>query len=108
MLCKNCGNILVRGQTICDMCGEPVSYASESAITNDTSYIARPKSGTKPPKTAGTAPIITPKQAQDVEKMVQDTKKKTKWTIVVGLVCGCCALIIIACTIVFLHVFGYI
>lgn len=107
MLCRTCGNLLVRGQTICDMCGEAVETNSLSQY-GEQAYIARPRKGIKAPKPP-INPLTNQVMVAEEQPPVEDGKKsKSKWTLTVSIILASAAILVIGCTILFLKIFGFI
>lgn len=107
MLCRTCGNLLVRGQTICDMCGETVGANSLSQF-GEQPYIAKPRRGIQAPRPP-ISPIQTPIQTSDEQSSSSKPEQsKSKWVLIVSIICASSAMLIAGCTLGLLKIFGFI
>ena len=90
MPCPRCGNLLVNGQTICDMCGVDVQDPNE---VNQPLFNENPdgRQGMRlKPKPSPPQLIVPNEHVAQVEKPVS----KRRYNVVVGVIIAVCALII--------------
>lgn len=112
MQCPKCGNILVRGQTICDVCGVTVERSTSEAVdTYDSGYISRVKPGKIATRVTNfdIKPTVQPDVHSSMSKSEQSLSFVQKnWGLLVGIIIAGGVLFVGCATFVLLKIFGII